>query len=263
MTRAAVLIQPGFGAGLRLSLPIAASVSCGLLLASTSPLVVVALVGRPALFVLAFAYRQTFALLVPTLGLTALFGQDFAHVSIGPAYVLDIALLAAICRLSAPEIMTVARRAPLPSLALGGLVFLTLTKLALDGVSAESVRHSVIGIYALWALVGFAVVHAGLAQRAGRAIVWGGALTVVPYGLVIVHAANPFTLHVTPRYIGGAGGLYVAYFLFSAVFAPSLWPRRNALFVALGAIGVIELAAAKCGQFGSRSGGRWRSPLCS
>ncbi|OAI55275.1 hypothetical protein AYO48_04030 [Gaiella sp. SCGC AG-212-M14] len=248
MTTHAVVTNPGSSTGasrLAVAAFAAISIAAGILCSTESPSVAFAAVALPTTLFLAVAHRyRAFAFVVPIMALTTLFGRDFAHLGVGPLYALDIALVV-LAALALPEILAQARGAPGVSLVLLGLIALALAKVVLAGASAEALRHSVLGIYALWAFVGFAIVRLNLVSSVAKAIIWGGAVTAVPYALVVFYPANVFTSNVTPRYIGAAGSLYAAYFLLGLLFAPQLAPRRKPVLLCLVAIAILDIAAGE------------------
>lgn len=152
------------------------------------------------------------ALLLPMLSATLLFGRAFVGISVGPLYVLD-ATLALVLLLALPQIVRAAASAPYVTSLVVLLMLGTGFEVLSDGITRITLRQSVIGMYAVWAIVGIAVARFGLLERFARIVFWSSAGATVVFALTLVHALNIQTIQV-------AFSLYIGYGLLFALFLP-------------------------------------------
>src|SRR4029079_7299938 len=115
-------------------------------------------------------------------------GRDFAYIQIGPAYVLDI-LLVAFLVASAPDLISAISERPGVALLVFALLCWTLLGVVSAGVNANTLRQGVITGYAVWVFAGqIAGRDKAFVPAFARVVSWGGLLSSL---LLIVRAVDP------------------------------------------------------------------------
>lgn len=213
-----------------------------------------ALVGPGPALVLALAPLAVLFLATPrallcgvvvVLAATVAFGRDFAYLQVGGPYILDLTLLVALVT-AAPSAASALARRPALAVSVLGIVCVAGAHLVVAGFREETVRQSVLGFYALWAVVGLFIAQGGFVRRFASVVYVASIVTTAAYALFQVAPDNTFTLVVTPRFINAAGSLYVGYSVLLVLFArPSVPKFVGPLAVsAVLAIQIVEIGAA-------------------
>ena len=197
-------------------------------------------------FIILFGSDAVLKVAIGAVALVAVFGRDLAYVQAGPLYLLDLILLAT-CLLAIPYLLQGAVRVPPFAAILAGIMILTLLRLAQSGISTTTLRQSVIGFYALWAVVGLAIASSQHSWLFARALALGSVVGLGVYGVTLLSPANPFSSHVTPKLIGAAGSLYAGFALLAVLLAPHLMGRTFPRLV-LAAIGLLAFLEIAVGQ---------------
>jgi hypothetical protein len=176
------------------------------------------------------------------LGATLIGGHDFSYIRVGPLYILD-ATLFVVFLLSLPELGRAIRRQPAMTYILSLILAMTLFHLIVDGLSEDTLRRSVIGLYALWAFIGAVIAYRGLTTLFARLIYVSAVGTTVVYGMWLVHPTRWLISLFEHGFVEAAASLYLGFAILLALLQPELVPGPLRRFrVPLLALQLTELA---------------------
>ncbi len=209
------------GVGVALAGPLRASLGAGLVLAPLLLAMTPIASARRALLILLFLL---FAI-----------GREFTHTHVGPAYILDVALVGLLV-VGLRDIPEAFRRSSGFFLVIGGIVGWTSVELAWAAPSVEAFRESVLGSYSLWAVIGvIAARDAFFARSLARVAWWGG---IPATACLLASASGHFAfLGVIPV----AASVYVAIAMLVPILAPEAAPTGPWVKVVVVCEGLVLL----------------------
>jgi O-antigen ligase len=219
------------------------AVLVALFLATGARLEAIAVASVPCLLAIMdrryVAYRYLFAVLA----LTVVFGRDFTYLHVGILYSLEGSLIF-FGVVAMPDLLGATRRVGFASLLAIGLISLSLIWLWRDGISADTLRQSVLGLYAAWAAVGAAIAFAGRAELFTRLMYWSSIGATIIFFLAAEAPTNPITAgRLSPIPVASCiyMGMGILFILFAPHMAPSGTMARLVLVAQIGLIGVGEV----------------------